>query len=265
MRDLSGEISLPANRLDQLDEESADYDDKRLCHACKHVCFFSCVACECSQSKVSCLRHSHYMCRCPPEKKYMMIWSQEDEMSKTLEDVKAFCEKLKATPTKNVHDLSAPQVKKLLEIAPGVNEDLRRQKSKTLDLSASSPPRYPLKAANSSSAPNTSAFIRPEGDATIITPQAAATEPGGSEAKRQKLDEMETPKLSDVDTSDGDSSGIGETTMPTPAASASATPTSTVPEAPKSVGGEEASQAGSSSQPMKTAPFAAPTSGEPAQ
>jgi len=40
VRDVSSMVSLPANRLDQLDEESADYDDKRLCHGCKHVCFF---------------------------------------------------------------------------------------------------------------------------------------------------------------------------------------------------------------------------------
>ena len=74
VRDLSHCIQLPKNRLDQLDDASATYDDKRLCHACKHVCFFSAVACECSQSKVSCLRHAHFMCRCPPEKKYFMIW-----------------------------------------------------------------------------------------------------------------------------------------------------------------------------------------------
>jgi hypothetical protein len=94
VRDVSEQIDLPHNRLDQLDEESADYDDKRLCHACKHVCFFSAVACECSQSKVSCLRHSHYMCRCPTERKYLMIWSNDSEMNKTRDEVKRFCEHL---------------------------------------------------------------------------------------------------------------------------------------------------------------------------
>ena len=59
VRDLSNsnDIDLPPNRLDQLDELSADYDDKRLCHSCKHICFFSAVICECSSDKVSCLRH----------------------------------------------------------------------------------------------------------------------------------------------------------------------------------------------------------------
>ena len=33
VRDVSGgDVQLPPNRLDQLGEESADYDDKRLCH-----------------------------------------------------------------------------------------------------------------------------------------------------------------------------------------------------------------------------------------
>lgn len=95
VRDVSKMINLPRNRLDQLDAESADYDDKRLCHACKHICFFSAVACECSQSKVSCLRHSHYMCRCPTERKYFMIWSDEDELRSTLQRVRDHCESLK--------------------------------------------------------------------------------------------------------------------------------------------------------------------------
>ena len=151
VRDLSGEINLPPNRLDQLDEESADYDDKRLCHACKHVCFFSCVACECSQSKVSCLRHSHYMCRCPPEKKYMMIWCQKAEMDKTLKDVKEFNEKLKASLSgKVVDDVSSPtsEDSTVPDIAPGVHEDMARQRGKIIDLSCVFPPRYPLTAVS---------------------------------------------------------------------------------------------------------------------
>ena len=151
VRDLSGEINLPPNRLDQLDEESADYDDKRLCHACKHVCFFSCVACECSQSKVSCLRHSHYMCRCPPEKKYMMIWCQKAEMDKTLKDVKEFNEKLKASLSgKVVDDVSSPtsEDSTVPDIAPGVHEDVARQRGKIIDLSCVFPPRYPLTAVS---------------------------------------------------------------------------------------------------------------------
>lgn len=39
VRDVSNDVELPPNRLDQLDEESADYDDKRLCHSCEFVNF----------------------------------------------------------------------------------------------------------------------------------------------------------------------------------------------------------------------------------
>jgi histone demethylase JARID1 len=96
VRDVSEMITLPPNRLDQLDEKSASYDDKRLCHACKHVCFFSAVACECSQSKVSCLRHSHYMCRCPSRLRYFLIWSTEEELTSTVERVRQRCAELKS-------------------------------------------------------------------------------------------------------------------------------------------------------------------------
>jgi hypothetical protein len=117
VRDVSKKITLPPNRLDQLDERSAAYDDKRLCHACKHICFFSAVACECSQSKVSCLRHSHYMCRCPPKKKYFMIWSTEEELNKTLGRVKQQVAEL-ASMTKPF----APLLPSTM--APGVEQDL---------------------------------------------------------------------------------------------------------------------------------------------
>jgi JmjC domain, hydroxylase/C5HC2 zinc finger len=107
VRDVSEMINLPANRLDRLDEKSASYDDKRLCHACKHVCFFSAVACECSQSKVSCLRHSHYMCRCPSRLRYFLIWSSEDELKSTVSRVQQRCEELKAADASVPNDVSS--------------------------------------------------------------------------------------------------------------------------------------------------------------
>jgi histone demethylase JARID1 len=76
-------VVLPPNRFDQLDEESADYDDKRLCHGCKHVCFFSAVACECSQSKVSCLRSfSLHVSMCRKDRRYLLIWINEKEIDR---------------------------------------------------------------------------------------------------------------------------------------------------------------------------------------
>ena len=94
VRDVSNDVELPPNRLDQLDEESADYDDKRLCHSCKHICFFSAVCCECSESKVSCLRHSHYMCRCSIKRKYLLVWTKEKEMNDTIAKVERRGEEL---------------------------------------------------------------------------------------------------------------------------------------------------------------------------
>lgn len=126
VRDVSSVIQLPKNRLDQLDEESADYDDKRLCHACKHVCFFSGVACECSESKVSCLRHSHYMCRCPTERRYLMIWSREEELHATLKRVAEYCETLKKDSDDDSVEESELEV--LPEIAVGVERDLAEHK-----------------------------------------------------------------------------------------------------------------------------------------
>jgi JmjC domain, hydroxylase/C5HC2 zinc finger len=135
VRDVSHLIHLPKNRLDQLDERSANYDDKRLCHHCKHVCFFSAVACECSQSRVSCLRHSHSMCRCPPERRYFMIWSPNDELRETLGKVRARCEVLKknegaTTPVK------AGSAADLPTVAPGVEQDRERHRNDPISTDA---------------------------------------------------------------------------------------------------------------------------------
>jgi len=123
VRDVSDMVTLPQNRLDRLDEESADYDDKRLCHGCKHVCFFSAVACECSQSKVSCLRHSHYMCRCPEDRRYLLIWSNEKEMKSTLQKVRDYCQKLKTDEDKAAEEAEKKSDKKMPEVTPGSRED----------------------------------------------------------------------------------------------------------------------------------------------
>lgn len=132
VRDVSDQIELPENALDQLDEDSAEYDDKRLCHACKHVCFFSAVACVCSQSKVSCLRHSHYMCRCPVERRYLMVWSKEKELTSTLERVRGHCESLKPKgwEESGIDDVaSSDALDSLPSIAVGSERDLEEHKA----------------------------------------------------------------------------------------------------------------------------------------
>lgn len=127
VRDVSDLITLPANVLDQLDEESADYDDRRLCYACKHVCFFAAVACECSQSKVSCLRHSELFCMCKPEKKYFMFWTKEDELLAAVQKVENHCEKLKELcddVEKEEEAAKRLSIAPLPPIAEGVEKDL---------------------------------------------------------------------------------------------------------------------------------------------
>jgi histone demethylase JARID1 len=137
VRDVSNMVNLPQNRLDQLDEESADYDDKRLCHGCKHVCFFSAVACECSQSKVSCLRHSHYMCRCPRDRRYLLIWSTAKEMTDTLNDVREYCDALfKQEAVGEDTTKMEDDVAKVTSVAPGIQEDLALHKNDKLKLEA---------------------------------------------------------------------------------------------------------------------------------
>lgn len=148
VRDVTEFVKLPQNKVDQLDEDSADYDDKRLCHSCKHICFFSCVACECSKSKVSCLRHSHYMCRCAVENRYMMVWSTEEEMKRVHENAKAFAEKLKEKldeKKKNADMISSEGKEEEQDgddsetQAPGNVEDAKRHRNYRVDLSESSP------------------------------------------------------------------------------------------------------------------------------
>lgn len=140
VRDVSHCIELPKNRVDQLDESSAAYDDKRLCHACKHVCFFSAVACECSQSKVSCLRHAHFMCRCPPEKKYFMVWSPNEELKSTIEKVRVHCEQLKsqerAPPVQSTNEPTSLETKQqpLPQMGPGAEKDLLWHKNDEIPL-----------------------------------------------------------------------------------------------------------------------------------
>lgn len=130
VRDVASFISLPKNRLDQLDEESANYDDKRLCHACKHVCFFSAVACECSQMKVSCLRHSHFMCRCPTERRYFMIWSENEELENTLSRVRKHCEALKLKEEGNGETVEPAAEVVVSGLAPGSERDAELHKNK---------------------------------------------------------------------------------------------------------------------------------------
>jgi hypothetical protein len=128
VRDVTGDIRLPKNRCDQVDEASADYDDKRSCHLCKHVCFFSAVACECSRTRVSCLRHSNLLCKCPSHKKYLMIWTSEREMTSTINFVEAHMKDLNAKHDSQLLLVENPATR-LPVIAPGAIRDWHRHKN----------------------------------------------------------------------------------------------------------------------------------------
>lgn len=148
VRDVFDQIELPKNSLDQLDEDSAEYDDKRLCHACKHVCFFSAVACVCSQSNVSCLRHSHYMCRCPVERRYLMVWSPEEELDSTLRRVREHCESLKPQGEEGADDAMSSALDTLPLMAEGAERDLEEHKKDVIHLEPyeGTEPWHPIKA-----------------------------------------------------------------------------------------------------------------------
>jgi len=80
---------LQLNNLAFVDMEGLEYDEKRVCFACKDICFITAVACECSQELVSCLRHYHRMCKCHLEKRFVLIWHDIDELKELTRRVKA--------------------------------------------------------------------------------------------------------------------------------------------------------------------------------
>ena len=80
VRDTSKLIKMPPNNFQGMDELSANYDDLRSCHACKHICLLTAVACECDRNKVGCTRHFMAACKCPNAKRYMLGWMSVDDL-----------------------------------------------------------------------------------------------------------------------------------------------------------------------------------------
>ena len=89
VRDVRGVIDIPPNVCKKIDATASDYDDKRVCSVCRHTCFLSAVACNCSQTNISCLRHVSYLCKCPNNNKYLIEWEKSDRLQKILDDVHA--------------------------------------------------------------------------------------------------------------------------------------------------------------------------------
>ncbi|GKY90390.1 hypothetical protein MPSEU_000013000 [Mayamaea pseudoterrestris] len=137
VRDVSDLIMLPPNVVDRIDEDSADYDDRRLCHTCKHVCFFAAVACECSQLKVSCLRHCELLCTCEPSKKYFMFWTKDEDLRAALESVEMHCEMLKGPADEK--EMEAARILShvpLPPVAEGVEKDMLIHKGEDVSVAA---------------------------------------------------------------------------------------------------------------------------------
>jgi histone demethylase JARID1 len=64
VRSVASIVKMPGNNFTVIDKAAMDYDDRRVCCVCKCVCIFSAVACECNNSRVACIRHESYMCKC---------------------------------------------------------------------------------------------------------------------------------------------------------------------------------------------------------
>jgi [histone H3]-trimethyl-L-lysine4 demethylase len=63
-----------------LDDKSMEEDEVRECYTCKHNVFFSGVICTCNPSRLSCLRHTMSMCKCPIQNRTLIQWVSAAEM-----------------------------------------------------------------------------------------------------------------------------------------------------------------------------------------
>ena len=69
--------------------DDEEFDEKRLCSVCQHLCFFSAVVCSCDGDKVVCLRHHQELCNCNRRDNCFLFWYTVKEMDQALEGVKA--------------------------------------------------------------------------------------------------------------------------------------------------------------------------------
>lgn len=81
------------NNLCRMDNSSLDYDEKRVCFNCRHICFMSAVACECNKFNVACLREAIALCNCKMQKRYLMAWHEIDELWEMVRKVEDFIER----------------------------------------------------------------------------------------------------------------------------------------------------------------------------
>jgi len=76
------------------------------------------------------------MCRCAKNRRYLLIWSNEKEMTTTLESVREYCEflktdedrKLEATNSDSHEEINLP------DVAPGVTQDLANHRGDEINV-----------------------------------------------------------------------------------------------------------------------------------
>jgi histone demethylase JARID1 len=76
-----------ACRMPNENPDDEEFDEKRLCSICQHLCYFSCVVCSCDSDRVVCLRHHNSLCQCNRRENCFLFWYTVKEMDAALETV----------------------------------------------------------------------------------------------------------------------------------------------------------------------------------
>lgn len=100
IRCLPDDKCLPRNNFALIDNDMDAYDEKRECNICKHICLFSAVICQCSNSKVACCRHARFLCKCPSRNKLLLIWATNEELRRCLAQLNGLSGVKYASPIK---------------------------------------------------------------------------------------------------------------------------------------------------------------------
>jgi histone demethylase JARID1 len=67
--------------------DDEEFDEKRMCSTCQHLCFFSAVVCSCDPDKVACLRHHDVLCKCNRRENCFLFWYTVKEMDDALNGI----------------------------------------------------------------------------------------------------------------------------------------------------------------------------------
>ncbi len=80
IQDISISINLPKFSLHAIERSAADYDERRSCKECRHMCFMSAIGCRCTKKDIVCLRHEKELCDCPSSQKFFFFWMSLDDI-----------------------------------------------------------------------------------------------------------------------------------------------------------------------------------------